>query len=75
VVGRESGKDLRLPALEQRNRVDFVYPREDSILENPEGRPKLVRIPLDRLKPLNSKEVKKRFLMKFQRREDDQSFS
>jgi len=52
-----------------------IYPSEDSILENPEGRPKLVRIPINRLKPLNSKEVKKRFLMKFQRREEDTKFS
>lgn len=49
-------------------RSNWIYPREDSILENPEGRPKLVRIPVDRLKPLNSREVKQRFLMKFQLR-------
>jgi hypothetical protein len=31
----------------------------------------MVRIPLDRLKPLNYKEVKKRFLMKFQRQGEE----
>jgi hypothetical protein len=68
VVWRASRKELRLPVLEKRS--NWIYPREDSILENPEGRPKLVRIPIDRLKPLNSREVKQRFLMKFHPRED-----
>lgn len=66
MVWRASRKELRLPALEKRS--NWIYPREDSIIENPEGRPKLVRIPMDRLKPLNSREVKQRFLMKFQSR-------
>jgi hypothetical protein len=74
-MGKDSRKELHLPALDKRMKLEFAYPREDSIMENPEGRPKMVRIPLDRLKPLNSKEVKKRFLMKFQRREDSQEIS
>lgn len=68
MVWRASRKGLRLPVLEKRR--NCVYPREDSIIENPEGKPKLVRIPMDRLKPLNSREVKQRFLMKFQAREE-----
>lgn len=68
MVWRASRKELRLPVLEKRS--NWIYPREDSIIENPEGKPKLVRIPMDRLKPLNSREVKLRFLMKFQPKEE-----
>jgi hypothetical protein len=67
-MGRESEKEMRLPVLERKSKA--MYPLEDSILENPEGKGKVVRIPLDRLKPLNSREVKKRFMLKFHRKEE-----
>lgn len=35
--------------------------------DNPEKKGRVVRIPMDRLKPLDSDEVRKRFLMKYSR--------
>ncbi len=68
LMAKESEKEMRLPVLDRRSK--FIYPLEDSINENPEGRAVRVRVALDRLKPLNSKEVKRRFMLKFQGREE-----
>lgn len=52
--------DLRLPTLDKKRHL------EDEMDQfNPEKR-KLVRIPIERLKPLPTDEVKRRFMLKYQ---------
>ena len=61
---RHSRPDVHLPVLDKKNKNIF----QDEV-ENPDKKTKVIRISLEKLKPLNPEEVKKRFLMKYQRQE------
>ena len=53
-------EDIHLPSLEKKRQHE-----EDFDAFNPERR-KLVRIPIEKLKPLPADEVKRRFMLKYQ---------
>ena len=60
-ISKISREELRLPTLDKKNKNIFI---EDSP-DNPEKKGRIIRIPMDRLKPLDSDEVRKRFLLKY----------
>ena len=59
--------DIHLPSLERKQKGSNIFQAEEG--ENPERRRKVVRIPMDKLKPLRAEEVKLRFLKKYPRGE------
>lgn len=62
-INKISREELHLPALDKKNKNIFI----EEPAENPEKKGKVIRIPMDRLKPLGSDEVRKRFLLKYSR--------
>lgn len=50
-----------MPVLDKKGRNIF----QEEAGENPERKGRLIRLPIERLKPLDSEEVRKRFLLKY----------
>ena len=73
---QKKGKhDLKLPALEKKNVFSQLYPQnnepipfvsgQSQILDDEPNRPKIIKVPMERLRPIRAEDLRKKFESKF----------